>query len=603
MKIINPTLNPFVNIALNIANSKYDFDKSSFQLIDFLLENHSTQFDINEPFDIKRQYSHSYSFYKQENEINTTNFFNEIFILNNSFNPQLINRMVDCGFKINPFLTNENKEVIDDVLFTKVELNEKRNIFLFNLYLKQNGIADFTKKIVEHNTLHKAVNLNKLDLCKFLLEHVSINLCNKDLDTPIMFAKNLDTLNFLDKYNPDWSKKNVLKKDCSYYYSQLEESGTKKNMMDFYLNRLSKNFPEDNEDNVLYIQKRLEESLLNLVVKDATKAEIQTFLKTHKLKNADIIKNIEKTTLGHICVINGKYARLDLFPKTDIYNIDKKGRNMFTTLFGQTRISSKSDIQNARKILLRCLEDSEKNITEETFNELLELPLKKYTTEVLPNWIFSDYFLKREVLKTFKISEKEINIDYITKNQHGAIKIDEIEIYFDLLGNLMKKYKINILEKENVINLFFNNNLDINNNNSFNKDDVKKFLVILHKCESIGKLEIEDFFKEVFTDLNSVINNMKNNFIVENKEIYETSEELKKASENSFFEKVLIPFFKFLQEENILNIIKILDNELVNEVLIQDTKSELNDFSTIFTYLKINDKLEVKKTKIKKTKI
>jgi hypothetical protein len=178
MKILTSTFNPFVNIAVNIANSKTDFDQSSFALIDFLLENQKFQyFDINETFLINEPAPWKFI---QNNTSNNyfTNFFNTIFSINGSFNPQLINKLVTHGLIFDPFYRNENNEIIGDIVFSRTELDSSRNIFLLNLYLQQNGIENFTKNIAKYNTLNSAVSLNKLDLVKFILNHVSINLAN-----------------------------------------------------------------------------------------------------------------------------------------------------------------------------------------------------------------------------------------------------------------------------------------------------------------------------------------------------------------------------------------------------------------------------------------
>ena len=136
MQIIGKTKNPFINLSINIANSKESFDKSSFQLIDFLIEyGHDKNFDLNEQFLVSN--NNQYNPYGEVKNY-STNFFNTIFNLSDSFNPKLINKLVESGLKFNPFFMTENNEFVGDILFTQTNLNSDRNIFLFNLYLYYN---------------------------------------------------------------------------------------------------------------------------------------------------------------------------------------------------------------------------------------------------------------------------------------------------------------------------------------------------------------------------------------------------------------------------------------------------------------------------------
>lgn len=598
MKLLSSTTNPFVNISINIANSSGGFDKSSFELIDFLLDNQKFKF-----FDINEQFLVNNNSYHQTNNNYYTNFFNTIFIMDQSYHPQLINKMVNLGLVFDPFLRNENKEVTGDILFTRTELDSKRNIFLFNLYLKQHGIEKFTQNIVEHNTLNKCISQNKLEVAEFLLEHVSINLANKNLETPIMYARNLDSLNFLTKYNPNWSQKNILEQDCSYFFSRITDDDIKKDMLNFYLQEYSKSTATTGNDKQ-YVEQRLKETLLNLVTGDATKVELQTFLKKYKITNPDSIINKDNRTLGHICVANEDFARFDLFPKTDIYHVDNNGYNIFVSLFSKSNFSSVTKLTKAKEILSACLEQPEKNITQETFNRLIEKPFQSYSTMSLPDWILKDHYLRSQVLKVFEISDRDIDFSsYINKSSSNT-SVDNNKLYCDLLGNLMKKYDIKLLQNENIFDsLFSTRDYSQQKEHFFEKNDSEILFLMLEKCENVGKINLNEFLSDKFSHINEKLFDLKNSFMIFNKEMYESKEELTFANHQKFYTDVCKPFFEFLYNHRLLSIIEKIDEDLINQTLKIDTNGELNGFLKTFSYLKLNNKYTDKNNKTKHMKI
>lgn len=605
MKIIGTTTNPFVNIAINIANNKENFDKSSFQLIDFLLEHgHAKEFDLNEQFLVHNNLS-SNTFYSSQSksESYSTNFFNTVFILDNSFNPKLINKLVEAGLKINPFLIDEHQKVLGDILFTQTELNSDRNIFLFNLYLKQNGIKDFTEKVVQHNTLNRCIAQKQLDTAAFLLKHVSVDLQNNNLETPIMFSRNIETLEFLSAYNPSWGQKSALGNDCSFYFSGMQDDKLKQEMLNFYVKELSKDTKAIVND-AAYVEKRLEETLIQLVTKDATKAELHTFLKKYKLKNADTITNKDNRTLGHICVSNEDFPRFSLFPKTDLYHIDNNGYNIFTTLFNKSRYSSETKLKNAKALLLSCLQEPEKNISQETFNRLVEMPFSKYSSDILPAWILKDHFLRSEVLKTLKLSPSELYFgEYINSNKVFTSS-EQNTLYFDMLGNLIKEFDVPLLKNDKIFDKIFNTRTYSDQYmHYFNEPETETIFLLLKKCANVGKINLEDFLEDKFSNINSILFDLQKTFMVYNKEQYESSEELEKVNQIGFYTDVCNPFFKFLAENRLFSVIQKIDENLVTETLKIDEKGNLDEFSKTFSYLKLNNKLTPKNIKTNSIKI
>jgi hypothetical protein len=600
MKILTSTFNPFVNIAVNIANSKTDFDNSSFALIDFLLENQKFQyFDINETFLVNDPNKFIPYNISSNSKNFFTNFFNTVFSIEGSFNPQLINKLVTHGLIFDPFYRNENNEIIGDIVFSKPELNTNRNIFLLNLYLQQNGIENFTKNIVKFNTLNLAVSLNKLDLVKFILNYVSVNLTNEKLETPIMYANNIDTLNFLSSYKPYWGQKNIFGKDCSFFFSNINNKKIKQDLLDYFFKQLSQNTQINDNNN---IEKKLEEGLVNLVTQNATKEEIKLFLKKYNLKNIDSITNKDNRTLGHICVNEERFNIFELFPNTDLYHIDNNGYNIFTSLFFKNNFSSSKKFIKAKELLLNCLKQPENNINQKNIDRLIEKPLQPYISNPLPDWILKDPLLRIGTFKALEISPNEFDFDFYNNKAYSII--DKSKLYFDLFTKQILKYDLKILQDNNFINyMFFKNNPLNNQEYLFDHNIAEILFLLLEKCEKLGKINFNEFLTDKFSNINKLLFNFKDNLMIYNKEIYETVEDLKHANNRKFYQEVCKPFFKFLNDKNYYSIIELIDEELVNETIKIDLKGHLNDFLKTFTYLKLNKKLHGKNIKNKIIKI
>lgn len=601
MNLLTETNNPFINVAVNIANNKNCFDKSSFKLINFLLDNQKFQpFDLNEKILIRDNINNS--LYYTNKEINYfSNFFNTIFIIENSFNPQLINKMVDSGLIFDPFYRNENNEIINDILFSRPELSGDRNIFLLELYLKQHGLENFTSNIAHFNTLNKCILLNKLDVAEFILKHVSIDLTNDNLETPIMYAKNLTTLNFLVSYNPTWNRKNIFNQDCSYFFSLINDGKLKEDMLNLFLSELSKSNNSEADNNEQYIQKRLEETLINLVTKDATKLELQTFLKKYKLKNTHLLTDQNNRTLGHICVSNEDFPRFELFNNTDLYHTDNNGYNIFTTLFSKNRLYSNSKISKAKTLFLKCLEEPDRNITSKNIDKLIEIPFD--SSNPLPEWILKDNLIRYELFKLLDFLDN----DYENKTD-SPNRLTQSKLYFDLLGKFILKYDLKILENDNMIKKMFIDTSDSEHNlhkeHYFNKGDSEIVFLLLEKCETIGKINLNDFLSDKFTNINQILFQLKKSFIVYNSEKYENVELLKEANNQKFYKDVCKPFFEFISDKKWFTVIEKIDEDLINQTLKIDSNGDLNEFLKTFSYLKLNNKLKQNNNKLKQnTKI
>ena len=615
MKLITETSNPFVHLAILIANNKGDFDKSSFSLIETFINNgFHLHHDINETFLIQdKDYSNYYSYKDKQYE---TNFFNSVFILDNSFNPKLINKLVDSGLKFNPFKktsANIDEEIqnndINDILFTRVELDEQRNIFLLKLFLKQNGIEEFTKQISRCNTLHRAITLNKIDLTKFLLEHVSIDIKNENLETAIMYAKNIDTLKFLSEYNPNWSIKTALGHDCSYYYSGISDDKTKKDLLNFYVEKISTNSKENEILDSDIINEKIKTTLLNLVEKDATKAELSGFIKKYKLKNFEGFTNKNNRTLGHILISKQDFARFDLFPNTDLYHVDNNGYNIFASLLSCDGLSE-TKTKLAKQFILRCLENPEKNMSEKVFDRLIDLGLNQSR---IGSWILKDPFIRNQMLNVFEKKPGEIDFNIYLNKGSSITDNEKTKFYFSLFSNLMTKYDIKSLNSDIILKNFINISDCINNYEiKFDKNYMDKLVILMNEYSNTNKLSLSELFEKTFSNINEHFYELLSKNKIWGKERFETDEEFLLESKRSFYKDFAIPFFHFLVETKLDNLIIKINKNIVEEInnFIQKEDNfnqylfqKFEEFGKIYSYLNLNNKLELKNIKNKPGKI
>jgi hypothetical protein len=135
----------------------------------------------------------------------------------------------------------------------------------------------------------------------------------------------------------------------------------------------------------------------------------------------------------------------------------------------------------------------------------------------------------------------------------------------------------------------------------FNKNNAENLFELLLVCHNTGKIDIDDFLSTKFKNINDFLTSLRKTHSIYNKESY-LSHEVEAEIDKSFYSKVCCPFFEFLTKNKIYNVIEMIDEDLMNKVIKNDTKGELNEFLKTYSYLKINNKLSSSK-KIKQHKI
>jgi len=216
----------------------------------------------------------------------------------------------------------------------------------------------------------------------------------------------------------------------------------------------------------------------------------------------------------------------------------------------------------------------------------------------IPTWIIKDNILRTKLFEILEVNYNEINIQDFLSNSNNSNQ--NCKNLFTIFKKLIKKYDIELLKNNNLIEEFFNVR-SYNSEHYFDKVNAENLKELLIVCDNVGKINIEEFIHENFKDINKFLLSLRETHSIYNKESY-SSVELDNEIDKSFYSNVCSPFFNFLTENKLHKIIEILDEDLINKVIKNDTKGDLNNFLKTYSYLKINNKLSSSK-KMKQIKI
>lgn len=417
--LINSTTNPFINLSYFLAKTNSPIEKDTINLFYSLLNsNLSSQHSLNERFLIS---SSNYSRGRcQVEEINAfdllrflssninhldyMDFFNTLFKQGLSIQDKKVYSVenLDENFEtseLNEFI-NMTTPALEHVVFDRMELDENKNIFFLERILKNTTLENFISKIQEHNSLHRAVILNKKDLIKFICDSgVPINLLDKDNNSPLMFCRNMDTLQLIKNYNPDWTNINVFNEDAYSTFTKVSDNEQRKLMMEYTKIQLETYQKTNSTDNQDYIDQRIRKGLLELVSSDKTKKELQDYIKKYKPKNIGSIYNEEGNNLLMISLKENNWARAQLFLKDCDIKHRNKHNESITEILLQKTSKFITKIDDAIPFLELSLQYNNTNIDHSLFIYLLEQQFNKYNSSVeIPKWIIKDHFHYLELL-------------------------------------------------------------------------------------------------------------------------------------------------------------------------------------------------------------
>lgn len=593
---MNIKTNPFIELG-KILNNKNDNKESIINLLNFILQSND-KYDINELFDSDMNLG---SVWSSKTVKSQTNLFNVLIFKNNIFDHKLITDMVNYGLKINTSILHPDNSIINDMLFNMNSLNDEQNIYLLNLYLKQNNIEDLKEKCKVNSTLHRAISQNKTLLIDFLINKLGIDFLNIDNKTPIMFVKTMDTFEHLLKYSPNLTLKDVYNNDLSHYLSQISNDDVKKDMLNLFIKNVVNDDTQSTSNANL---DRLNEVFINLVINDGTKKEISDFIKKNKLTNIHLLTNKENKTLGQILIEKELFERFDLFKKTDLYNIANDNSSILSKLLTTERYSTASKMNAAEDILLDILDYKEKINLEKTFQYLFDNAFNNYQTNI-PMWILKkpkkDLSLalnKEDLFELLNIDNQNYSIlnEKIKSLGAGSESENKIDLYFNLYTDNFTKYL-------SFNDLNFVDSIFIEYDKKYSFDHIS-FFKQLSFLKYYKKEDKEEFTKSLYKDINIKLNAILDYKINSIYNDFDKNNQIEIVTEEHY-KKNVIPLLQELSFFDNKDIIKLIDIDIVNNAIKYCDKNniEMDKFMSTYTYLHLNNSIKDGNIKSIKNKI
>jgi hypothetical protein len=495
---LNDNDNPFVSLGLSLAKEQ---GSSFLPLLDFVIKN--TKKDINEKFFSVEYENNNYSYFEKEMKITLssiieklgileydigygwdTNYPNKIFelIKNNGFDFTEESEYWNVDAEI--FSTwsvgiNTKEELFKKLrdsniqskfanpIFDDVFLDERRNICLIRHAFNQMPKDQFYERISKYQTLHRAVNNDKVELIKFLIEECNVdpNIKNEDMETPLFGCTNMATLELMSNYKINWFSQNVLGKDCLSFFTNLTDKDKSKEMVRFAQKKMSETIgdhaTEDIDEN--YIEKRIKKNLLEMVVADKTKKELEDFIKKYKIKSFSDIFDEEGNSLAQICLNKMNWARYRIFKDHyPLAHTNKKGVGSLEIIFSKYKVTFADQALSIMKELVnaKCNEKNSKfamNVISNFFEKdrVLLLPDFYFNSRITEGEVepFVGQDSSKKFLKMF--SDKNIKNYYGSYVENMEKEIEMVKsVWFVLLSNAVIHNGIIEFDKISVESMF-----------------------------------------------------------------------------------------------------------------------------------------------------
>lgn len=497
----------------------------------------------------------------------------QTFFINAEKLEEIINSSKDKN-DINSLLSkNSKKTKYSSSLFNGAN-EEIKKIKLFESAYSSMSFSEFNNLIKKYKVLHFALESKEFSLINFLVKDkkINIDLEDENKNTVLFYARDVESLKFIEKYQPNWFFVNAENKDCVNCFSKISDKEVSNKMISFAQNKMKENITKNglSED---FITRKIKETLIDLINTDKNKKELVDYLKKNNLEKFDDIKDEKGNSIAQICLEKGNWARYEVFKLNEI-DTNKDGRTELDILMGKKSVKREKD---AKKVFDFVIKKGLSKYTDFSFNVLNDTFLEKnyYSkTSILPDWIFKDANNERDKeigqLLEKIIEEKSFFIDGI-KEENNRFNIKDgysyrnernnhIDIYFCLAHLLLcGKKKLTDLD----INSVF-----IKQNNYYSKKDYLE-LDTFKFDKFISIIEIGNRYK-FFENLNIKDFEMKieecvtRNFI---KEFYKSSN--KKDDNQSF-----ISFFN-ANKESLVYFFK-NNNGIINELITDNFIDFLN---------------------------
>lgn len=537
IKLLNTTKNPFINLIVskskNTNHSNNDLlDNETITAITTLIELGVHQhYSVNEPFFYAKEHGHqketiiahatpfyllsllnTYIDYKHTGK----DFYELLF--KSGLDPTSEIKLYNMPNSYNSYVHNTYETIAsevaqhgkliktDDSVFSRMELSEERNIFFMDHICALLSEEKYVERVEKYSSLHRAVILNKHQIIDFFAkQHLDINMRDSDMRTPLMFAKNMETLNLVDSYSPKWLCTDIENKDALSYFLHVQDKAVSSQMQQYAQQRIHQAVIRgETNSNVAssdYVETRLKTTLLEMVKADKTKKELEEFLKKNQINNIDSIVDAKGNNLAMLCIKDNNWARYKLFSQySNITHSNQYGWNVAHQIMMKTHphLTRKDD---AAKILIHALESKCHEIPGKNFGWEMIISLLNNGSFSHPTWLGMNDLNK--VCKLFHIPEKVSGpmINKMVENRmsyHGnseTLKEASVEFY------------INVLQHNESKDL-----IDFSKLNSI-KEKIISYKLAEHPLESRNRhYEIHD---DYFENMNRIITQMKSNPVLQ----------------------------------------------------------------------------------------
>lgn len=237
---------------------------------------------------------------------------------------EITNKLLEgSGFKEIESNSIEKLEIEPFLTLNDGFINQNRQCGFIGQLYKQLPKEVFLERLSKSNFLSDAVSKGQLDTVKFMFEtlQVPINLPDSKLKTPLMSCRDRDVFDYFEnKEGVNWIAADNLNNNALYYFGLLSSKDISKELISRtqkIITDLSKN------DNSIAdtIQESNRKTLLAIVNSQKTKEEVDSFLKSSKIKDFTGIVDEKGRSLSQLSIMSDSWVSLLYLKKEQAKNI------------------------------------------------------------------------------------------------------------------------------------------------------------------------------------------------------------------------------------------------------------------------------------------
>lgn len=427
-----------------------------------------------------------------------------------------INKLFEKGLKFDA-ITLKNERFW---LLNKINSTEENIMFVLNK-CKEYNVLDIKKINDEFGLLNFAVYNNYINLIDLLINDFKINpnCQNKDGKTPIMFVKQIETLNKLIEFDIDLNIKDNENKSVFNYVKEHIDKEKGNELYNYLYNNLN-NFKKSEKEN-LDLNSFIKDGIISSLNSSQNTNDLIKQLKNYKGKVKDIVDN-DGNNLMFLAIKNFKYSFFNYLIEN--YNFDinyknKKGEPLIYALKNfPAKLKGDPEGKKIKEIFdyLRSSEESYKGIV---FSNVVISSFELFQKKVSFNWEITNEIRNLKSYQDYQSSLAKKSDD---------LSNNFLNFVFDYFGRPEEKYFFNALESNmysdkikpllNFINyypedsllVFLNKLIENNKSKSFLSDYVSRIITaifdnypttqILNKIEEYNLFENKSFKDLFFSD-------------------------------------------------------------------------------------------------------